>query len=193
MTNLDFSGIDKISSKKEKKNTNTTATQSHSNKLKTNNTTNGKNGLNGQLEGLESKTPFDRQIERQNRHISMAREVYSTYQNNIKLSQLKRSSILKGLASGEDIYSLFLEAIEIISLMTEDKSYYDQIKKDLMTIGKATDNKPVIEIEIKEAKQQLEQLEKAMTTTSTKEDKERLQRAIKRHRDRIESLNTTLT
>ena len=77
--------------------------------------------------------------------------------------------------------------------MTEDKSYYDQIKKDLMTIGRATDNKPVIEIEIKEAKQQLEQLEKAMTTTSTKEDKERLQRAIKRHRDRIESLNTTLT
>ena len=192
MTNLDFSGIDKISNKKEKKNTDTMATQSHSNKLKTNNTINSKNGLNGQLEGLEDKTLFHRQIERQNKHISMAREVYSTYQENIKLSELKRSKILKGVAGGEDIYSLFLEAIKIISLMTDDESYYDQIKKDLMTIGRATDNKPVIEIEIKEAKQQLEQLEKAMTTTNTEEDKRRLQRAIKRHRDRIESLNTTL-
>ena len=54
--------------------------------------------------------------------------VLKEYQRNIKLSEQYRSEILKGAKAGTDIKELFLKAAEVISLLTSDKLFYNQLK-----------------------------------------------------------------
>lgn len=60
-----------------------------------------------------------------------AKEVYRQYQESRKKSGSLQNEILKGVTAKEDIYSLFLKAVEVIYLLTNNESFYNQIKSEL--------------------------------------------------------------
>ena len=89
------------------------------------------NALKRQLEGLQG---LQRKADQNKAEIDRNLEVYRTYQENIKRSGQLQTDILKGAIAGEDIYSLFLKAVQAISCMTSNKAFYSQIEEDIKTI-----------------------------------------------------------
>ena len=93
----------------------------------------------GDLEGI---IPLQRQAEANKAELERSRVVYAEYQSNIKASSQLQTEILKGLKQGEDIHTLFLKAVQAISLMTSNKLFYTQSKETLIAIyGKGVINK----------------------------------------------------
>ena len=62
------------------------------------------------------------------------REMYSTYQENIRRAGSCRRDILKGMKRGEDPLVLLLKALECISLVTGDTVILEQGKADITAI-----------------------------------------------------------
>ena len=60
-----------------------------------------------------------------------AKKAYKEYQEAIIKAGSLRSEIMKGVKNREDITALFLKAVECISVMTDDKLFYSEIKKNI--------------------------------------------------------------
>ena len=60
-----------------------------------------------------------------------ALSVYREYQRNKIESELLTAEILKGLKAGEDMKSLFLTAMKVISLLTHNELLYRQAADDV--------------------------------------------------------------
>lgn len=89
------------------------------------------NGLKRQINGnteQPAKKLLTDTIRKQDKQ-ARAEEIYKEYQKNIMLSSQIQTEILKGLKAGEDIKPLFLKAIKVISLMTSNSVYYNQVEK----------------------------------------------------------------
>lgn len=116
-------------------------------------------------------------------------EAYSHYQENIKASSRLITEILKGLKEAEDIHSLFLKAVEALSCMTDNSVIYEQAEADLKAIyGRGLQEKPPLQFELAEASERLKKLEAAYSTEPDKVVKERLQTAIKSHKEKVSYL-----
>ena len=108
--------------------------------------------------------------------------IRAEYQKNILLSDSLRCEINKGLKSGEDIYSLFLKAAKVISLMTGDTVFYDIAKKDLLTIyGVVLEKPPVLQIELNEIQARLNNLRQAAEREQDSDNLSRIKTAIQYH------------
>lgn len=118
------------------------------------------------------------------------REVYATYQNNIKKAGELRSNILKGLQAGEDPIALLLQAIECISLMTGDTVIYTQSKANILAVyGWGLGEPEPLKRDLEDAQRRLQSLQRALNEEGVPElERERLQNAIKAHRELIKSL-----
>ena len=92
------------------------------------------NALQGQIEGLQGIPILQRQADANKAEKERALAVYREYQENIKRSGQLQTDILKGAKRGEDIYSLFLKAVQAISLMTSNTVFYSQLKDDIRAI-----------------------------------------------------------
>lgn len=118
------------------------------------------------------------------------REMYATYQDNIKRAGSLRADLLKGIQRGEEPLALLLKAVECISLMTGDTVIYDQSKEDILAIyGWGLGSPEPLHTELKNAYNRLERLKSA---TVPPEDQPRLQRAIRSHEEYIESLREAI-
>ena len=114
------------------------------------------------------------------------REMYSTYQDNIKRAGSLRADLLKGIQRGEEPLALLLKAVECISLMTGDTVIYDQSKEDIRAIyGWGLGSPEPLHAELKNAYNRLDRLKRA---TVPPEDQPRIERAIRSHEAYIESL-----
>lgn len=71
--------------------------------------------------------------QREQHSLNRARDILKEYQQNIKASELTRAAIIKGIQAGEPIEGLLLKACSVISLMTGDTAFTEQVKKDLAT------------------------------------------------------------
>lgn len=128
-------------------------------------------------------------LKRQQEEHNRLRKAYSDYQENIKKAGSIRSEILKGVRTGEDIHTLFLKAVKCISCMTGEKLFYEQIESDLKAIhGETLLHKKPLEWELSELDARLEKL---LTASSKETDTDSLQRintAIRMHREKRETL-----
>ena len=61
-------------------------------------------------------------------------EPYLEHAETRKKTGSLRAEILKGIAAGHDIYSLFLKAAKAISLMAGDSAFYSQCEADILSI-----------------------------------------------------------
>lgn len=123
------------------------------------------------------------------------RQIYATYQQNIKRAGELIPSIQKGIASGEPAPALLLKALECISLMTGDKVLYSQGKKDLLAIyGWGLREPATLEAELEETRNRLAMLTRPELSTAglMPEEQQNIQRAVTAHRERIDRLEREL-
>ena len=118
-----------------------------------------------------------------------SRKVYRIYQENTRTSEQLQSAILKGVAAGADIYGLFLQAVKTVSLMTHNELFYSQIEADLKAIyGRGLQLKPPLQQELQETRERLQRLIDAEGREHGTEDGDRINRAVRAHRDKIAEL-----
>lgn len=148
------------------------------------------NALEGQINGLEGIPILQRQADANKADRERALAVYREYQSNIKVSSQLQTDILKGAKRGEDIYSLFLKAVQAISLMTSNTVFYSQLNDDIRAIYGAglLEPKP-LELELEEVQGRLERLiEASKRGTETADSLQRIERAIQAHKQRATEL-----
>lgn len=65
------------------------------------------------------------------KQIEMSNQVLKEYQENKRKCTMLLTEIEKGVNTGEDIQLLFLKAIQIIGLMTSERTLYTRIERKL--------------------------------------------------------------
>lgn len=112
--------------------------------------------------------------------------VYREYQENKIIAGDLQREIQDGLYKGEDIYSLFLKAVQAISLMTSDSYFYSQTEENLKTVyGVGLRERVPLELELKEIENRLTKLREARERgTETADSLRRIERAIRIHEER---------
>jgi len=107
-------------------------------------------------EGLEGINKLQREADRKKQDIDRSLAICREYQQNIKTSSQLQTEILKGARAGEDIYSLFLKAVQAISCMTSNKTFYSQLEEDIKTIyGRGLQEPAPLLLEIQQARHAL--------------------------------------
>ena len=137
----------------------------------------------------EANPKLQRKADARKQEKEQARKIFETYQKNIKATSQLQTEILKGVKSGEDIYSLFLKATEALSLATENRGFKDQIEKDLKTIyGLGLGEESPLEMELENTRNRLQKLRTAEEKVTDRAEKETLQKAIRSHQKREQEL-----
>ena len=149
------------------------------------------NALKRQLEGLQG---LQRKADQNKAEKDRNLEVYRTYQENIKRSGQLQTDILKGARAGEDIYSLFLKAVQAISLMTSNTVFYSQLEEDIKTIyGRGLQEPAPLLLEIQQAQTRLNKLREAEQRETEPDSLQRIRSAIKAHESKIAELKALIT
>ena len=149
------------------------------------------NALKRQLEGLQG---LQRKADQNKAEKDRNLEVYRTYQENIKRSEQLQTDILKGAIAGEDIYSLFLKAVQAISCITSNKTFYSQLEEDIKTIyGRGLQEPAPLLLEIQQAQTRLSKLREAEQRETEPDSLQRIQSAIKAHESKIAELKALIT
>lgn len=153
------------------------------------------NALQGLTEGLEGIPILQRQAHANKAEKERAFAVYEEYQKNRKLSGQLQTDILKGAKRGEDIHSLFLKAVQAISLMTSNTVFYSQLEGDIRAIyGAGLSELKPLERELEEVQTRLEKLREAKKRETEPADSlQRIERAIQAHEDRVRQLTALIT
>lgn len=125
-----------------------------------------------------------------------AAAIYKTYQDNIKRAGTLRTEIIKGVQRGESKTSLFLKAVEVIGLMTNDNVFVQQVKDDVRAVwGHGYIDADTIRMEVGEMKETLERLNASISREEVDGDRDTLQRlknAAQRHSERLDELERIL-
>ena len=141
------------------------------------------NALKRQLEGLQG---LQRKADQNKAEKDRNLEVYRTYQENIKRSEQLQTDMLKGARAGEDIYSLFLKAVQAISCMTSNKTFYSQVEADLISIyGIGLQQPAPLKLELMDTQKRLDRLREA---EQREPNIDSIKRAITAHQNRIAEL-----
>lgn len=152
-----------------------------------------KNGLEVHTEGLEGIKKLQREADRKKQDIDRSLAICKEYQQNIKTSSQLQTEILKGARAGEDIYSLFLKAVKAISIMTSNTVFYSQLEGDIRAIyGKGLLDPLPLQIELQQVQERLTRLREALNREIEPDAKERIQRAVKAHENRIAELEALI-
>ncbi len=149
----------------------------------------------GQIGGLAGTSAFslEKRAKKEQREREEAAKACREHIENTAKSQLLQSEILKGLKAGTDIYTLFLKAAKAVSLMTNNSLFYTQAEKDLIAVyGIGLQEKPPICKELEAVEGRLQRLTEAEGRETEPDNRERIRRAIKAHRARVEELGKLL-
>lgn len=137
----------------------------------------------------EAESGAIHRLESEKKERENARQMYATYQQNIKRAGMLRSDIAKGLKAGEDPLAILLKAVECISLMTGDTVIYTQSKEDLLAIyGWGLRQPAPLKAELEETQHRLAMLTRPELKDSPPDAQKRIERAIQAHRELIGSL-----
>ena len=120
---------------------------------------------------------------------ALQRRVAATYkaqQQAIQATGQKTTELLKGIQRGEGIYTLFLQAIEIIGLMTGDTVIHTQAAEDIKSIyGVGLLERQPLELELSKIRQRLGKLTEATERADQPDDTlMRIYNAIAQHKAR---------
>ncbi len=153
---------------------------------------NGSTGLSEGLAGVRVNKLIKRAESERDMRLE-AQRICKEHQKNTAQSQQVQAEILKGLKAGESVHSLFLKAAKVISIMTNNDLFYDQVDKDLISIyGSGLKEDPALQIELERVQDRLRRLEDAETREADLPVKDRIRRAIKAHRAKAVELERLL-
>ena len=122
------------------------------------------------------------------------RDLCEYFQKNIEKSSQILIEIRNGVLSGEDIYILFIKAVQAISYMTSNQLFETEIKENVKTIyGDVFKNPSVLELEIKDAQNRLDKLTAALQAEEDPSSLKRIRRAIEEHEKYISAIKAQLS
>lgn len=125
-------------------------------------------------------------------------DIYKEYQKNIAISNEIQAEILDGLKSGELEGVLLLKACKIISLMTSNNSFYEQVENDYKNIyGEGMLNPTAISLELEQIQERISKMRESLKRKGLNHDiKKRILQAIETHENKgaylVELLNKTI-
>jgi len=133
--------------------------------------------------------PLVKRREEELQEVERARDVYGRYQQNIKAVGTMRAEILQGVRAGKPIEPLFLKACKMISSMTAEPLFAEQVEHDLVTIyGKGQGAAAVLQAEAEQVQDRLDRMLQALESVTEPGDRKRLEAAIEAHRNRLQEL-----
>ena len=154
-----------------------------------NNTPASQKPAEGREMALNGMSGLQREAERRTAALETAADVYKRWQRDAIATAQLQSEILKGVKTGEGIYSLFLKACKAISLTTDNSLFYNQIAADIPAIyGAGLLEAEPIEIELQATRERLARLREAEERETQANTRKRIQTAIRAHTERIEEL-----
>lgn len=152
-----------------------------------------KNTAEGREMALDGMGALQREAERRTAALENAADVYRRYQRDAIATAQLQAEILRGVKAGEGIYSLFLKATKAISLTVDNDLFYRQIAGDIPAIyGAGLLEAEPIELELKATEERLERLIAAEERETQADTRNRIQAAIRAHRERIAELKDKL-
>lgn len=113
-------------------------------------------------------------------------DIYRAQQQSIQKAGYLNSDLLRGIKRGESIYKLFLQAVEIIGLLTGDTTMHSQASEDIKAIYGMGFLEPYpVQMELDEIRQRLSKLSEAIKQPGQPDDTlKRIYSAIEYHRQR---------
>lgn len=158
-----------------------------------NHTTKDKNPLDSELELVEAASKLQVFADQKKREIELKTAEKHRKNNNYISSTMLQTEIAKGILKGEDIYILFIKAIEVIKLLSDTTAFSNQAKEDIIKIyGRGLNYKKPLQVEQEEAKTRLNNLVKALDRENDTKTKARIKTAIKAHKELIEELQNRI-
>lgn len=98
--------------------------------------------------------------------------------------------VLNGIKTGEDKYSVLMRAVEVISILTDNKIFLEQCAEYAYISYGLGDSKPTpLKEEIIKLQNRLDRLEISYENETQFEAREIIKRAIKAHENKIKELN----
>jgi len=121
-------------------------------------------------------------------------EVYRAHQEATKRGELLMCEITKGITRGEEPAWLLLKACEVIGGMTGDVLFHEQNRKNLIAIHGAGLLEPApLDMELQEIRQRLTMLTRPELDNEPADNRARIERAIKAHKERAAYLEEQIT
>lgn len=146
--------------------------------------------LERELEGKKSK--LQRKADQKKEQLEKSAHVFKEYQKNKRLSGELMATITKGAKKGEDIYKLFLKAIEALSLLNNDRMFYENNRHAIKVVyGIGLGESEPLRLEMEDTQNRLERLLEGLERADREEDRERIKTAVEAHRARLETLSKT--
>lgn len=137
----------------------------------------------------EQSVSLFREAQKEKELGEMTSRICREYQANIRASDDLQAQILKGIKAGEDSYHLFLKAAKAISLMTSNPQFYSQVERDYRHLhGEIFHQREPLEDMLKETEERLAHLLKVAEAETDIFARDRLNRSITAHQERIEDL-----
>lgn len=175
---LDFSKIDSIGSP-----------QKPASEFKATDRTNTPKTTKKPAEGKLEAQSLQRKADHRKQQLAISADVLKEYQANKKLTTSIVAEINHGLQHGQDIYDLFLKAVEGLALTTNDPDLMARSKEAIQSVYGVGLRKPrAVEIEKQETQKRLERLIESLEEASDISDQLRLKRAIQAHQKLLDSL-----
>lgn len=121
------------------------------------------------------------------------KEIYTAicanhHQNALKSAELQ-TAIIKGLNEGQNLTTLFLQAVQAISVMTDCTDFSRIVEETVKAVyGLGLNEKAALAVELADVEKRLERLNAAYGRAEG-DEKERINRAITAHQNRISYIN----
>jgi len=177
---LDFTGLDGLAQRKPQQGTDSTRLVVHAPGL-----------ADTTVLETEQEPGIGRlQIETDRRQAAAARsmEVCQEYQRNIKQIGRLQTEIARGLLQGEDIYGLFLKAIDALGLLVHDKSLLSRTRENLIDIyGYGFQEPRPLAMELEAVEARIKRMERALAAVEPNTARN-IERALEAHRALAEAI-----
>ena len=141
--------------------------------------------IEGQQPEPQEHSKLQRQADNNAADQERAAAAYKRYQDNIRAAGQLTTDIIKGLNTGQDIHDLFLMAVKAISCMTSDNYIYSHAEETIKTVyGVALGQYKPLQMELAAVEERLYNLEESILWVDQPDEKQRIENAIKWHRQR---------
>lgn len=139
-------------------------------------------------------TRLEAEAKRRKEQAQQERERHEAYQNSAKKAGNIRIQLVKGTQAGENLAALFLQAVEVISLMTGDQGFATSIRNNLDAVyGIGLQDPDVQSMRLQEITGRLERLKEAVKREDIKKDnQEKIKNAIRQHEEQADEIRAAL-
>ena len=154
------------------------------------------------LAGAEAPPPVpvrpsvsDVEREELERRAAIGYDALKRFQAATKTAEQGKTSILKGIRNGSDVYTLLFTAVKVIAAVTDDTAFKTQVDEDLRLIhGRAYGAIPILTQELESVRDRLGRLQNALNEGKayTPSERNNLLAAIRAHQENIQRIEAKL-